>query len=167
MRFILTLVIWLVIVGGLWLYTQQRDAAIGQAAASLVDLTVDETITIELTSTFNVEEDPFALQTDDTPSLGIELKLNGSDIPLSDQSVQRGQVIRIDDVSGVLKGHNELYLKASPPAEESNIDQGVRVRLLINGDPVEDHTMWSTSGALVSGGFSFEYNPDKEEPHDH
>ena len=165
MRFLLTLCIWLVIVGGLWLYTRQRDAVIGRAVASHVDLSVDETFAIELTPTFSVEDDPFALQMDDTPSLGIELKLNGAVIPFPDGPVQRGQVVRLEDVRGVLKGHNEIYLKASPPVAESSFEQGVRIKLFFGGDLIQDYTVWSGSGALVSGGFSFEYKAEKEEGH--
>ena len=167
MRFILTICIWLVIVGGLWLYTRQRDATISQAVASYADLSVDETFAIELTPTFSVEDDPFALQVEESSSSGMELRLNGTAIPLPDQPVQRGQVVRLDDVSGLLRGHNEIYLKASPPAGENSIEQGVRIKLFSGSELIRDHTVWSGSGALVSGGFSFDYQAEKEEGHGH
>ena len=168
MRFIFSLLIWLIIVGGLWAYTSYRDSAIPPAASTvpLVDHTVDERVTIELTPTFDLEEDPFALRTEDQPSASIELKLNGRPVALPKEPVRHGMALRMDGIAGLLTGHNEVFVQASPPLAESGLEHGVRVKILTTHGVIGDRTVWSSGGALVSGSFGFTYQPGKEEAHD-
>ena len=71
MRFILSLTIWLILVGGLYGYTQLRDKSRSvsverqpQVAAAIGEYS------LRLTPTFTVERDPFALITE-TDSTGV------------------------------------------------------------------------------------------------
>ena len=168
MRFLLVVIIWVVIVGGLWSYIADRDTKRQQiVAATPMDLSVEGQFAIEVTPTFSTEEDPFALTTSDSIVSPLTVKLNGMTVDSHSQEVLRGKTIRIEDVSGVLSGHNEIYVTASPPMSENTLEHGVRVKLYENSALVVDQTVWADQGALVSGTVSFSHSTNKEGSHDH
>ena len=150
MRFILSLIIWFVFVGGLYLYTTGRDASFARtpSAPTIIDRETAPVL-LELTPTFSVEEDPFALKTDDTAG-PVEIRINGSAVPNEDLQISRGQTLVIDNISAVSGKLNEVFIKASPPVSESSLDHGIRVRLLNRGSVLADETVWSSGGGLVA-----------------
>lgn len=156
MRFLLTLVIWIVFVGGLKLYTIKRDASLPIKPSEAPDIEMaSATYSVRLTPTFTVEKDPFALQTDNDAVSGIELALNGNNIVVPVNEVDRGKVLVLKNLQGVQIGQNELYLKASPPIGESMLDQGIRIQLLENDNPIANTTLWGEKGSLVLGTVNF------------
>ena len=165
MRFLLTLTVWIVIVGGMWLYTWQRDAGLpkGPSQARAVETVQGEYI-LEVTPTFSVEKDPFALDTGEDEAL-MTLALNGREIGLPDGEISRGRQVRIAGLDGFRAGTNEIFVKASPPPSESGMDHALRVRLTDRGFVIVDRTVWGGSGSLVSGTVSFELK-HREEGHD-
>lgn len=168
MRFLLVIAVWLVIVGGLWNYISHRDERRLQITAEApMDLSVEGRFIIEVTSTFSTEDDPFALTSSDTAAQPLELKLNGTEIELAAQQVLRGQTIRHEDVAGVLSGHNEIYVTASPPVSENTLEHGIRIKLFEDTTLLVDHTVWAEQGALVSGTISFNHLQNEEVKHDH
>lgn len=168
MRFLLVVTIWVVIVGGLWGYIADRDTRRQQiTAATPMDLSVEGRFVIEVTPTFSTEKDPFALTTSDSSVPPLTVKLNGMYIDTHTQEVLRGQTLRYEDVSGVLSGHNEIYVSASPPLSENTLEHGVRVKLYEDSTLVVDQTVWADQGALVSGTISFNHSANEEGSHDH
>ena len=168
MRFFLVISIWVVIVGGLWGYITQRDAKRALIVApTATNLAVEGVFSIEITPTFSLEEDPFALNTTDNPLPPIDVKLNGVGLTIDTDEVMRGQTIRLGHVLGMLSGHNEIYIYASPPMSENMLEHGVRIKLFEDNDLVVDETIWATQGALVSGTVSFSYKGKEEAEHDH
>ncbi len=167
MRFLLCLVIWIVFVGGLYAYTEQRDSGIApDRAAVVVEEKVQERLSIELTPTFSVEEDPFALQTQQQTG-PFELRLNGVAVDIADLPISRGQTLFIRDLDAALGEHNEIFIKASPPVSESSLTHGVRLRLLAQDRVLADQTIWSSGGGLVSGTIPFGVKESPETDHDH
>ena len=131
MRFLLCLVIWIVFVGGLYAYTEQRDSGfVTESAVAMVDEKSPERISIELTPTFSVEEDPFALQTE-VQKAPFDLRLNGMAVDIANLPITRGQTLFIRDLEVALSDHNEIFIKASPPVAESHLTHSIRIRLLI------------------------------------
>jgi hypothetical protein len=168
MRFLLVVTVWVVIVGGLWSYVTQRDHRREQVvAAEPVDLSVEGRFAIEITPTFSVEEDPFALTTSDTAALPLALKLNGSEIAVDAVEILRGQTIRVEKVEGVLTGHNEILVTGSPPLTENTLEHGIRVKLFDESGLLVDQTVWAEQGALVSGTITFSRLQNEESRHDH
>ena len=168
MRFLLVVTIWVVIVGGLWSYITQRDHRREQVIAVVpVDLSVEGRFAIEITPTFSVEEDPFALTTADTSPPPLKIKLNGSEIAVDANEILRGKTIRQENVEGVLSGHNEIYVSASPPLAENTLEHGIRVKLFDEIDLLVDQTVWAAQGAIVSGTISFSHLQTEEGNHDH
>ena len=168
MRFFLVALIWVVIVGGLWGYISKRDARRLQAApVELIDLSVSGNFAIEITPTFSTEQDPFALTTSQTETQPVDISLNGSPLVLPTQEIVRGEMIRLDSVPGVLAGHNEIYLSASPPLSENNLEQGVRIKVYEDSTLLVDDTVWAEQGALVSGTVSFSLKRQEGDDHAH
>lgn len=156
MRFFLTACIWIIIVGGLWLYTQQRqkaEAVLERSEPQLVLL--EQQWDLLLTPTFGVEPDPFALQVTDEPDTPFELRINGEPLPVAAASLQRGVPVRVTGVTGLVAGQNEIFVQASPPLEESGRSHGIRVQLSRGNTSQLDQTIWATEGALVMGTLNF------------
>jgi hypothetical protein len=126
----------------------------------------DQQYSLEITPTFSVEEDPFALNTAESESEQLEMTLNGNRISSGIQ-LERGQPQKIQNLKGVVDGHNEIYIKASPPVSQHTINHGIRIRLFENGNSIVDHTVWSSQGSLVSGTISFKTGLVQEDNHGH
>ncbi len=167
MRFTLTLLAWIVMVGGLSLYMSGRETATAIERAPVSATTAVGSYDVELTTTFSVEQDPFALQLDDSGSDALTVRLNGTALALTSGTLSRGQVLRIEAIPGVVDGSNELYVEASPPVEEAGLDQGIRVRVLHDKQILVDQTLWGEQGALVSGSVAFSSVFEEEDDHDH
>lgn len=166
MRFLLCLVIWIVFVGGLYAYTEKRDSgAFTESVAAPVVEKTKERISLELTPTFSVEEDPFALQTAEQTS-PFDLRLNGMAVDIADLPISRGQTLFIRDLEFELSDHNEVFIKASPPVAENHLTHGIRLRLLTQDKVLADQTIWSSGGGLVSGTVPFSLTTP-ETDHDH
>ncbi len=166
MRFLLCLAIWVVIVGGLYAYTQKRHgSAVTESAAAPVVEKTKERLSIELTPTFSVEEDPFALHTAEETG-PFDLRLNGMAVDIADLSISRGQTLFIRDLEFALSDHNEVFIKASPPVAENHLTHGIRVRLLNQDRVLAEQTIWSSGGGLVSGTVPFSLT-STETDHDH
>jgi hypothetical protein len=167
MRFFLVVIVWIVIVGGLWSYISYRDGKrLQYTAQAPVDLSVEGRFSIEITPTFSTEKDPFALTTADSSDAPLEIKLNGRALAIDAQEVQRGQTIRLENVTGMLAGHNEIFVYASPPLAESNLEHGVRLKVYEDTTVVVDETVWASEGALVSGTVSFSHLQKEGDQHD-
>lgn len=167
MRFFLSLIIWLVIVGGLFLYTWQRDAALPTGPAVVAAAKQAEVnYILEITPTFSIVEDPFALQSDTDKTALLELRLNGQSLAAPAVDMRRGEVIRIRDLSELQVGFNEFYISASPPIAENMLDHGIRVRLLGGSNVLLDDTIWASRGAVVSGTINFTLAAETDDDHD-
>jgi hypothetical protein len=167
MRFLLVIAIWLVMVGGLYQYIAWRDGAVAAPAAVFAMAQASEgEFSLELTPTFSLEEDPFALKIGEGPDTSLEILLNGRPLKVPDEDLQRGRPFTITAIEGVLLGHNEIYIKASPPVAESSLDHAMRIRVLDQGVVLADYSLWSSEGELVSGTVGFD-TKEKEAGHDH
>jgi hypothetical protein len=167
MRFLLCLIIWVVFVGGLYAYTEQRDREmVADTPLATVAEKTRERISIELTPTFSVEADPFALQTQEQ-NAPFDLRLNALPVDIANLSIARGQTLFIRDLEVAFSEHNELFIKASPPLAESHLTHGIRLRLLKQDQVLADQTIWSSGGGLVSGTVPFKLSADPETDHDH
>lgn len=163
MRFIIAIAIWLVFVGGLFLYTGWRDAQAVKGTEVKMAAAAPREYAIEITPTFSPEEDPFALRTGSGVEAPLELRLNGRLVKVPVENVRRGRPVKVEGVKGVVVGNNEMHVKASPPTGESQLDNGVRLRLLEDGVAVADATVWSSQGALVSGTVPFTITGEEAE----
>lgn len=169
MRFFLIIISWIVIIGGLRLYTWQRDMAVKpiQNVVAQQQQESKASYRLQITSTFSVEPDPFALEESESLESALQISLNGQPIKLPIEQLKRGEMIQMDDLQGVIAGHNEIYVKASPPVEENLLNHGIRINLIEGGNSLVDQTLWSEQGSLVSGTVVFKAGSDAKEDHEH
>ncbi len=168
MRFLLVVTIWIVIVGGLWTYISHRDAKRELIVATTpIYLALEGQFSLEITPTFSTEADPFALTTSGSNASLFEVRVNGKMLNMGALEFQRGETIRNTKVGGILTGHNEIYVNASPPLSENTLEHGIRVKFYQDDTLIVDRTVWADQGALVSGTVSFNHSQTEEASHDH
>jgi len=168
MRFLLCIVIWIVFVGGLWVYIWHRDAKLPDSPLPAPPVeTVKGNYRLEITPTFSVETDPFALQTDAPVTASIELRLNGQLLQQPDEAISRGKTLKLFNIPELSTGFNEIFVSASPPISETELDHGIRVRLLDGETILVDDTVWAGRGARVSGSVSFQTSLKMDDEHEH
>jgi len=168
MRFLLVVLFWLVFVGGLKAYTWQRDMAASRTVAAPVQVErLSGNWILELTPTFSAEADPFALETEDGAPAPIEVSLNAVPVALDSLRVVRGDALQIENLGELQQGPNEVFVKASPPLHESDLNHGIRVRILDGQAVLADETIWGNRGALVSGSVTFKLKSEEVPAHGH
>jgi hypothetical protein len=154
MRPLYVLVVWVVILGGLWLYTTARNA-VDRAVPTAVEIQpAPGNYELELTPTFDAigGVDPFALEPTAKPA--IVARLNGQEIVRFEQTAASGIPQRFTwdtERSPVQVGKNEVYVELSSPQGDASAFRGVRVRLLRDEAPIADEMLWSQPGAPVQG----------------
>jgi len=168
MRFVLTVLVWLIMVGGLSLYIHERDRRKPpEIKAPATEAARMEDYTLEITPTFSTEPDPFALRGDPAASATLVVRLGERELFRSEQALPAGETVSVHPVAGLIVGPNELYLRASPSLNEARMDHAVRVRLLQGNRVVFDETLWGRSGVNVAGTIPFTLTETPEDKHAH
>lgn len=165
MRIALTVLIWLIMVGGLSLYIRQRDRRLPPPIQTpITEAATIEDYALEITPTFSPLPDPFALQGDQST---LVVRLGEQELLRSRQPLPAGRTVKVHPVHGLVVGRNELFLRASPPVSEAQMDHAVRVRLLQGNREIFDQTLWGLSGANVAGTIPFVIEKKAEPSHGH
>lgn len=168
MRLFFTALVWLLIVGGLFLYIEQRDARILQPAeATTAPEILGSDYVLEITPTFGAEADPFALRDEDQAPATLLVRLGGVDVLREARPLARGETLRIEPLTGLQAGRNELFIEASPSFEESHLAHALRVKLLLSGVVQLDRTLWGEAGTKVTGTVEFLIEHPAGASHDH
>ena len=188
MRIVAAVLIWVVFVGGVWLYMHSRPTApppVQRAAATAAG----GRFTLEITTTCRLAPDAFAvrLATTDRPA-ALAITRQGQPILRRTEDVARGTML-LDVTGKVVAGDNELYVEAYPAAEALDLatpvtpslpigpdafdaaagaEHALRLRVLRNGQPVAEHTFWTGPVRKVGGTFAFYVAPAVAgDDHDH
>jgi hypothetical protein len=153
MRLVLSAAYWAVIVGGVALFIAQRDAR--RAAPVYVAEEAKGIFALDAVVSFSAEPDPFALDTGGAKAAGLVVRLNGRDV-LREEKLKAGVAARAEAVTGVVVGKNELFVEANPPTDQLDRAHAVRVRVLRDGVPVAEATVWSEPGMPVAAPVSLD-----------
>ncbi len=168
-RPIVAVAIWIVFVGGMAVYSKARHETARPVTQERE--TAKERYALEITTTFPVEPDPFALKdTDHADSAGLIVRLNGKEVLRKTGGLVPGRAFRVEPVNGVIHGWNEFYLQAAPSLELTDRVQGVRVRVFRDQDVLLDRTLWSEPGTQIASTFAVSVEPaevSKGSAHDH
>lgn len=160
MRPILAIIIWLVLIGGLSAYMHGREEIHRATSYEVRKLTED--FALEVTTTFDVEPDPFALRTDTQASApALLVRVNGQEALRRSDRVDRGIPQRLEPVPGLIQGRNEIYLEANPPLDQAGHSLAVRVRVFRGDQPVADQSLWSDQGSSIAATFPVDIQPEK------
>jgi hypothetical protein len=165
-RIILAFFIWIVILTGLNLYMKGLNESPQSQAFTFQLREAQAHYALEVTTTFSVEPDPFALQTDTSgESTALLVRLGGKTILHQTGSVEAGVPLRVEPVPGLVQGLNEFYVEASLPMEKTGKSFALRMRLLQDNQPVTDQTFWSDTAGKVAGtfGVTIEAETEKQE----
>jgi hypothetical protein len=169
MRLAVAALIWVVLVGGLATYMAYRNQ--GAVTHSQMLVQARGAFAVEVTPTFDLEPDPFALQTNDSGTApALLLKINGTEVAKRSHRIQRGIPLVFERVPSLTQGSNEVYLEANPPLEEANRALAVRVRVLRDGQPIVERSFWSDMGSKISATFDVKIEPERgteERSHGH
>ncbi len=156
-RIVAAILVWVIVVGGTWLYLRLHDDRAQARLGSVPETEVVEGYRVELVTTFSAEPDPFALQLDDAAApTALLVRLNGAEVLRRADDVAAGESIAMDPLGPVLAGNNELYVEASPPGDVAGLSHALRVRVYHGYRTIADTTLWNEPGASLSGGVSFE-----------
>lgn len=148
MRPLLAFLTIVVILGGLQLYMRNRPSR-PEAALLIAETAAQGQYSLDITLTFDAGPDPFALDPDAAPSLLVLLR--GAEVLRREDAVATGAVITVSDVQGLVQGANEFFVVAAPQDRSQPVARAVRVRVLRNGQPLAEQTIWSEPGEIVEG----------------
>jgi hypothetical protein len=172
MRIFVTIIVWVVFIGGLTLYMNHRGSA-DYSANNFHEFKLPEKVyALEVTPSFVLESDPFALNIDSrkgSPALLVRL---GEHIILKvDDPLTSYETYKVEPLHGLIIGENEIYIEASPPLNHISTQNALRIQIIKNGYPLAEKTIWSPPGSKVSGTFQFTLKADdhnfSEENHAH
>lgn len=154
-RFILTGLVWIICVGGVALYMNQRDTAtpIDNAITLVAKAASKHTFDLEITTTFSPQPDPFALTTETTPA--IEISINGTPLPLDAEAISPRHPFVLSNFGNVNIGENEIHISATPPTDAFDERHAIRLRILENTSTIAESTFWTEGGESVSGTLQF------------
>ena len=168
MRIALALLIWIVFVGGLGFYMHHRDVSALTSRPDVETQAAKGHYAMEITTTFAVEPDPFALKLDsEEKQPALLVRLVDQEILRVNDRLEAGTPIRLEPLSGLVEGLNEIYLEASPPLEQTGKSHAVRVKILRDGQTVAEETFWSQPGGKVADTMGFELLASQAMESDH
>jgi hypothetical protein len=172
MRIFVTIIVWVIFIGGLTLYMKHRGSVDYSATDFYEFKQVEKVYALEVTPSFLLESDPFALTMDsqnNSPALVVqsgEHELLNVRAPLTN-----AETFRIEPLHNLIVGQNEIYVEATPATNHFSTYNAIRVRIIKDGYPFAEKTIWSPPGTKVSGIFQFTLEADNnnfsEEKHGH
>lgn len=107
----------------------------------------DGTFRLELTLSFDAEQDAFSLP--DDPSLLV--RLGGHDLLRRTDRVSATEKIAVANPPGIVAGRNAFYVRAVPDKEAIARPCAVQLRILRDDQLLREMTLWSQPGDVVSG----------------
>lgn len=137
-------VIWLLIVGGVGIYTGSRNPTPPPLRVGGEAVGAEGRWVVELQTSFMPEADPFLTAGGDvTTEPAVVILCNGRVVPIASGSVLRRPL------AGVTAGRSEILADVSPPVAEAGRAHAVRLRVLRDGLVVAETTAWSAPGTRV------------------
>jgi hypothetical protein len=169
-RILAAVIIWIVFLGGLILFLSFRDSTVTPSSSPVALKQVEASYALLVTTAFALEPDPFAVRTDDKdrpPALLV--RMGNYEILRETDRLAAGTSLRVEPVSGLVLGDNELYLQASPPIEEADKNHAIRLQILFNNRVIAEKIFWSPPGGKPAGTFRFTLTAlqDNQENHEH
>jgi hypothetical protein len=102
---------------------------------------------VEIMLSFDAAKDAFALS--DDPALLV--RMGGHELIRRDERATAGELLRADDVPGIVSGRNAFLIRAVPDEASSTRPNAVQVRILRDEEVIAENTLWSQAGNPVAG----------------
>lgn len=166
LRFVYVILIWVVLFGGLQLFLQTRSQG---RVVSIPDVEVASgQYRLEITTTFAVEPDPFALAVDVNdlaPALLVQLE--GRPLVTITDRLEAGKPVIVQPLTGVKVGRNEFLVKAHPPSAQAQRANALRLSLFRDEKLLAERSVWSTPPEPLVATITVEVEPEVEEDADY
>lgn len=152
-RLALVAAIWVLVMGGTGLFL--RLDAPGAVPRPLLPRpeAVTGDFALEISTSFALAPDPFALTVDAAQGRALTVRLSGTVVHEADAMPPEG-VLRIAPIPGLLAGANEFHVLATPPLDQAGrpeVPHALRLRLLRGEEVIAEQTFWAALGAPVGG----------------
>jgi len=157
MRPLLAALILGTLLGGLKLYMTVRPSR-AVSASTKPETTAAGRFALDVTLSFAAGPDPFALESDNAPSLLVLHR--GQEIIRENTVLAPGTIVRREDLASVAIGANEFFLRATPQDMNSLAARAVRLRVYRDGNPIAQETLWSEPGGAVEGAIVVNVPPE-------
>lgn len=169
MRFVAVIAIWVILIGGLQLFLGHRQSLAPMKNHTQAHAT--GLYRLDITSTFTAKTDPFALNIEgDDSSSAVVIQLGGHDIFKTNETIEAGRAITITPLPDLKVGKNEFYIEISPPLDQAQQAQAVRIRLFQDDRLIQQKSFWSEPGERLVGTFTVaiaEQPAQENSGHDH
>ncbi len=155
MRPVLVVVIGALTLGSVKAFTMFQSSLPAPQVVQPVVHEAEGKFSVDVTLTFDAHADPFVF-----PNASAIIKLgqdesgNAKEIFRSTETIKAGTPIVIDDVTDIKEGHNPLEVSVFPGNDEFELHHAVRVRVLRDGVPIVEQTIWSPPGEAVEKSIS-------------
>lgn len=172
MRLVSVALVWVIIIGSVFLYMDQRARNVVSSTVTILEPSpkaAAKPVTFDITTTFSVETDPFALTAgSDNAGHGLILKLGDTMLVNTSEHVQAGIPLSSQPVKGLTAGRHEAYLQASPSNEDGSAHMAARLRIFEGEQLLKEKTFWADPGERISGVLDFElHETGAGEDHEH
>lgn len=166
-RIAAVLLIWVVVFGGLSFYMNRFEARQSAATPAPRQALSDADYSLEVTATFNIEPDPFALRTENSADAAALLVRIGEREILRTLQVEAGVPVQVQPVPGIHPGMNEFFVEANMPLEMAGKNLALQLKLKRDGLPVAEKTLWSEGENRIAGTFPVGLEIDRESTNTH
>jgi hypothetical protein len=148
MRPFLALIISAGILLGVHSYLRFAQSLRGQhhADAASESVAASGKYSAEITLTFDAQADEFALE-----PTSLVLKKQNQVLLQRAELVPAGTPLVVENIAGIVEGENEFYFACVPKEDGRAIARAVRIRILRDGVPVADKTLWAEAGLVPQG----------------
>ncbi len=155
LRILMALAVWALLMGGVGLYMERREMT--GTAPEYIRPEAPGVYALEVTTSFVVEPDPFAVQLDESQApAALVLRMGKQELIRRAEKLEAGEGVKVERVEGLVVGRNEFFIEANPPTEQIQRAHAVRVRITRDGAPVADRTFWTEPGAKLAAAFELE-----------
>ncbi len=149
MRPLIALIVAAVVLGSVSLFIKHQSRILVEKAAPRASQVVKGRLDVEITLTFDAGPDAFALQGTDAPSLIVE-HLGNAILSRTDE-ITAGKPITISDIANIEQGGNSFVVRCTPQDKDPEVAHAIRVRVLRDGQPIADESIWSAPGEPCEG----------------
>ncbi len=145
MRFLLTLAVWAVTAAVVLTFFVFRNNSSG-SVEDVKNILPERDISIEITTTFSTEKDPFALNISDDKQKAFTVSLDGKAVYEADTGIEKGEPLILKAVK-LSDGQHEVMVTSAPVSGAG--DNAVRIRAVMDGVVLNDNTDWFTDGQEI------------------
>lgn len=149
MRFALTAAVWAVIAILISVTFSLRGSGTGSEHVTSSEKTYP--VSFEITATFAVEKDPFALNIGEE-NKAFSILLDGRAVFSTEDGIKDREPFATEEFR-IGAGKHELFINANPA--QSGLANALRIRVLSSGNPLEDKTFWFQTGQAVNASLIF------------